>query len=134
MRREELIEEIKKQYYNKRREIKSWGKENSDELKQCKNGVYTFFDAENKPLYVGMVSNAKTASLYARLHANGNAKHSIKEWYRDIAKIYFLKIKTKNKFHIMILERILIQELKPIHNDLNYSEKELEKLYSLIKK
>ena len=125
MSRDELIEEIKSKYYEKRQPIQDWGKKNSTELKQCKNGVYTFLDACDKALYVGMVSNSETASLYARIHTNGNAKHSAKKWYGDIAKVYFYKMSACDKSSIMILERILIRELKPLYNDLDFDEDEI---------
>ena len=72
-----------------------------------------------------MVSNAKTASLYARLYSNGNASHQRRDWCKSIAKMYFYELKTK-KLEIMILERILIRELNPLHNDLNFTEAELQ--------
>ena len=125
MERDELIAKIISKYYADRHQIQDWQKENSTELKQYKNGVYLFFDASGNALYIGMVSNSETASLYARIHANGNAKHSIKKWYNEIAKVFFYQMSACEKGSIMILERILIRELKPLYNDLDFDEDEI---------
>ena len=77
-----------------------------------------------------MVSDAKTASLYARIYANGNAKHSSKAWFVNVNKVYFYKMNTNDKFDIQVLERILIRELKPTYNDLEFDDNEIESVLS----
>lgn len=121
-----MIEQIKNKYFSDRKEIKKWDKSEKKKLEKLKNGVYAFYDNNMELLYIGMVSNAKTASLYARLYANGNAKHEAKIWFPNIEKVYFYKLKTKSRFDIQVLERILIRELKPLHNDLIFSDKEIQ--------
>ena len=121
-----MISQIKEKYFNDRKEILHWDKSEKKLLEKLKNGVYAFYDKSDHLLYIGMVSNAKTASLYARLYSNGSSKHEGKSWFKDIKKIFFYKLKTKNKFDIQVLERILIRELKPIHNDLDFSNKEIQ--------
>ena len=97
MERDKLITKIISKYYTDRHQIQDWQKENSAELKQYKNGVYSFFDASGNALYIGMVSNSETASLYARIHANGNAKHSIKNGIMKLQKYFFTKCQLAKK-------------------------------------
>ena len=125
MCRNELITEIKSKYLENRQQVHSWDK-SCTKLKMYKNGVYTFCDDSDTVLYIGMVSDAKTASLYARLYSNGNASHQRKTWFGNIAKIYFYGLPTAEKSDIMILERILIREFNPIHNDLDFEDEEIQ--------
>ena len=57
-----MIEKIKEKYLNDRQEITDWDKTEKKSIEKLKNGVYAFYNNEVL-LYIGMVSNAKTASL-----------------------------------------------------------------------
>ena len=114
-------------YKNKSEEIKDFSKNGKKELLKIKNGVYAFYNFD-KLLYVGMVSGSKTSSLYARMYSNGNARHELKDWFSSINKVYFYKLETEDKYDIMVLERILIRELKPKYNDLVFDDEEIEKI------
>ena len=124
-----MIEKIKEKYLNSRKQVPNFGKSEMPKLKELKNGVYAFYNNENL-LYIGMVSDAKTASLYARIYANGNAKHSSKDWFENVNKVYFYKMNTNDKFDIQVLERILIRELKPTYNDLEFDDNEIKSVLS----
>ena len=126
MYRDDLIKEIKEKYLNNREAINSWDKKNDkSKLETLKNGVYALY-SDKTLLYIGMVSDAKTASLYARFYKNGNASHRHKEWFEHIDKVYFYELCTTEKVDVMILERILIRELNPQHNDLDFQDEEIQ--------
>ena len=124
-----MIEKIKEKYLNDRQEITDWDKTEKKSIEKLKNGVYAFYNNEVL-LYIGMVSNAKTASLYARIYANGNAKHYDKTWFKEVNKVFFYKMNTEDKFDIQVLERILIRELKPVHNDLEFDDNEIQTVFN----
>ena len=124
-----MIEKIKQKYLNNRKEVKNWDKSNKANLEQLKNGVYAFYKDKDL-LYIGMVSDAKTASLYARMYANGNSKHCGKSWFEEVNKVFFYKMNTEDKFDIQVLERILIRELKPVHNDLEFDDNEIQAVFN----
>ena len=128
----DITDEIVTLYKSKRIKIEDYSKSNK-ELKNYKNGVYAFYSKDGL-LYIGMVSNADTASLYARMYGNGNAKHEIKKWFSLIDSAYFYKLDTDEKYDIQILERLLIRELKPSENDLIFDEEDLIRLLEEIKR
>lgn len=128
----DITDEIVTLYKSKRIQIEDYSKLNK-ELKNYKNGVYAFYSKDSL-LYIGMVSNAVTASLYARMYGNGNAKHENKEWFNLIDSAYFYKLNTDEKYDIQILERLLIRELKPSENDLIFDEEDLTRLLEEIKR
>ena len=128
MERDDLIKEIKEKYFNDREVVKSWDKkDDKSRLETLKNGVYALY-SDKTLLYIGMVSDARTASLYARFYNNGNASHQRKEWFENINEVYFYELHTTEKIDIMILERILIRELNPQHNDLYFRDEEIQNI------
>lgn len=54
--------------------------------------------------YIGMVSNGRTASLYARMYGNGNARHEVKPWFENINKVYSYKLNKTNRYDIQVLK------------------------------
>ena len=125
------IKEIKNLYFEKRVEIEKFTEKEKTKLEKYKNGIYSFYDLNNELLYIGMVSNANTASLYARMYGNGNAAHKKKNWFKDVNKVYFYQLNTTKKFDIMVLERILIRELNPRYNDLVFDDNEISNLLGI---
>ena len=125
--RSQMCEDVKNKYL-KLAKTYDYSKENKSELQTLKNGVYTLRDSDGNVLYVGMVSNAKTANLYMRLYGNGNAAHCNKRWFSDVEQVTFFCLGTEEKMAVAVLERILIQELKPAHNDLEFNEEEIADL------
>ena len=130
MKRAEMIEQIVQKYKSNRKIIDDYSKSEKNSLETKKNGVYAFYDDSGNLLYIGMVSNAQTASLYARLYSNGNASHSKKKWFENVKSVYFYELNTTDKFDIQVLERVLIRELKPQHNDLEFDESEIKSVLS----
>ena len=124
-RSNKMIEQIKNKYFSDRKEIEKWDKDNKNELETLKKGIYALYH-KKRLLYIGMVSGADTASLYARLYGNGNSKHSNKRWFKKTSNVYFYTFTDGEKFDIQILERLLIRELKPQYNDLYFEDTDIQ--------
>ena len=120
-----MITEIKSRFLKDRKEIDICTEAKRSDMKLYNNGVYALCD-NKKTLYVGMVSNAATANLFARIYGNGNSKHSGKTWFKKVKKCYFYTLNNGTKDDILILERILIRELKPRYNDLYFETDEIQ--------
>ena len=123
----ESILKVLKKYQGNKKSI-DYSKTEKEKLKKMKNGIYEFCDDE-RTIYIGMVSKKPTASVYARLYRNGSAAHAKKKWFKENGlTLYFCdcpKLKLKN---LRIFERILIKELKPVYNDLHFTEKDVQNI------
>ena len=130
-KRAKLFKKIAKMYL-KRASILDYDK-NNKKLKECKSGVYVLVGKRNSPLYVGQVGNGECTSLYMRLFQHGSGGHQEKKWINDTQKIRFYSLNSPNSRCLSVLERIMIIELKPLHNDLDFSDKEAQELLDLLK-
>lgn len=82
-------------------------------------GVYQFFDAEGKLLYVGKAKNLKkrVSSYFTKKHENGKTRVLVKK----IEKI--LHIVVKNESDALLLENSLIKKHQPRYNVLMRDDK-----------
>lgn len=94
-----------------------------------KNGLYFLLNKEKEVIYVGLVSDAKTASLYMRLIGNGSGAHSMKDWYSEVEFVKFHKFPYENE-QLKIAERLAIQKLCPVYNDVATDQKTLDKYHN----
>ncbi len=97
---------------------------------EYKNGLYLIYDNNSNKrnvIYVGMVSDAKTASLYNRIIGNGNSAHNKKKWFKKAGYVKFIKFDKWDKEQLQIAERLMILYYKPVYNDVDTSEKTLKK-------
>lgn len=90
----------------------------------CKNGIYFIYDENENILYVGMVSDKKTASLKARFYDNGNSAHCNKYWFEKYAKFYrFYSFPKASEAELELIERLMIYiNNQPVYNDKDTSE------------
>ena len=133
MSREELFEQVKNKYLELAQEVNNFKKDNKKELKTYKNGVYTFWDKDDKLLYVGMISNRKYTDLYKRLYGHAGGSHfKTKFWFNNITKVKFYHLSNGSKQQVRVLERILIDTLFPIYNDLFFEDNEIQEIINLM--
>ena len=85
--------------------------------KKHKRGVYMALRNDGTVVYVGMVSNAKTASLYMRFHGNGNSAHDKTDWWREVKEVCFERFEVE-KESLRLIERLVIfASQQPDYND-----------------
>jgi len=88
-----------------------------------KNGIYFVYNADNEIIYIGKVSNARTASLYMRFKGNGNSSHQKAFWYEAAKQVRFFHFTDElNSEQLKIVERLAISSELPIGNDCNTGE------------
>ena len=88
-----------------------------------KNGIYFVYNADNEIIYIGKVSNARTASLYMRFKGNGNSSHQKAFWYEAAKQVRFFHFTDElNSEQLKIVERLAISSELPIGDDCNTGE------------
>lgn len=94
-----------------------------------KQGLYFIYDSNWRIVYIGMVSDKDSASLYMRIRGNGKASHSKKDWWREDYVVKFHKFEKYSNEQLAIAERLaIIKKNQPIYNDKNTDDKTLKKL------
>lgn len=94
-----------------------------------KKGLYFLLNKKGSVIYVGRISDAKTASLYMRLIGNGSGAHSMKDWYSEVEFVKFHKFPYENE-QLKIAERLAIQKLCPVYNDVATDQETLDKYHN----
>lgn len=96
-----------------------------------KKGLYFLLNKKGSVIYVGRISDAKTASLYMRLFGNGSGAHDKKPWFdKNAYYVKFHKFSSYKAEQLQIAERLAIQELRPVFNDKNTDKKTLDKYHN----
>ena len=98
--------------------------------KKHKCGVYMALRNDGTVAYVGMVSNAKTASLYMRFHGNGNSAHDKTDWWKDVGEVCFERFEVE-KESLRLIERLVIfASQQPDYNDVCSNQIAVNRLIS----
>lgn len=101
--------------------------------KKHKCGVYMALRNDGTVAYVGMVSNAKTASLYMRFHGNGNSAHDKAGWWKDVGEVRFERFEVEKESLRLIERLVILASQQPDHNDVCSDRIAVNRLVSELK-
>lgn len=134
MEKEELLEKIGHCLVMAIR-VEKEAMENSKECSKIeyKNGIYCFYNKDNKIIYIGKVGSGLRTSLYHRVWCHGSGSHKNKSWYNEVAYGRFWKIDKIEKSDLARIERLAISHFKPCYNDnLDLSAETIKRLEEIV--